>query len=60
MPDVTYSSPKLAAELRKLFGNQVKTIQIKPNPVHATQIDAFIKRIEATHQAAAKSQLVFK
>lgn len=60
MPDVnaTYSSPKLAAEFRKLFGTQTETIQIKP--LYTREVNAFIKRVETAHKATAKSRLVFK
>jgi len=53
-----YSSPKLAAELRKRFGKEVKTIQIKH--LYVREVMDFIKRGEAAHKAAAKSKLVFK
>jgi len=53
-----YSSPKLAAELRKRFGKEMKTIQIKH--LYVREVNAFIKRGEKAHKATAKSQLVFK
>ena len=61
MSEPVYSSPsqKIAAEFRKRFGDeQVETFQVKP--LYVKEVSAFIKRVEAAHQAAAKSRLVFK
>jgi len=59
MPAPVYSSPKLAAALRKCCPKEdVKTIQVKH--LYTREVTAFIRRIEKAHKTAAKSKLVFK
>lgn len=53
-----YSSAKLAAKMRKLFGDKVETIQVKP--LYTQEVNDFIKRVEAAHKATDNSKLVFK
>lgn len=53
----TYSSPKIARELSRKFGNHVKTVKVEMK--FTREIGRFVQRVEAAHQRTASSKLVF-
>ncbi len=54
----TYSSPKIARELGKRFGDQSKTVKVKMK--FTKEIGRFVQNVNAAHRRTAKSKLVFK
>lgn len=54
----TYSSPKIARELKKQFGTSMKSIKVEMK--YTREIGQFIKKVESAQNAAANSKLVFK
>jgi hypothetical protein len=49
----TFASPKMAKEMIKVFGSQVKTVSVEIK--HRQVIGNFVRKIEKAHQMAAKS-----
>ena len=52
-----FSSPKIAKEIKKKFGEQTESISI--NMKYKRNIGRFIRKIERAHKKAEKSTLSF-
>jgi len=57
-PAQRFTSPDIAREMAKLFGDRAKTVPVEIK--FAEQAGAFVRKIENAHRKAAKSKLVFK
>ena len=55
---VTYSSPKIAKELGKQFGNAAQTVKVDMK--YTKEIGHFINKVESAQRKTAGSQLAFK
>lgn len=53
-----FSSPKIAEEIKKKFGDDVKTVSVKMK--YTREIGRFIKKIDKAHQRTAQSTLHFQ
>ncbi|MFW5802472.1 MAG: hypothetical protein ACOCWJ_01020 [Verrucomicrobiota bacterium] len=54
-----YSSPRIAKELTKRFGERVGK-SMKADMRIAKQVNAFVAKVESAEKSAARSKLVFK
>ncbi len=54
----TYSSPKIARELKKQFGNEARTIKVDMK--YAKEIGGFIAKVESAQRKTVGSKLSFK
>ena len=54
-----YSSPKIARELTKHFGDRVGA-SIKADMRIAKQVNAFVAKVESAEKSAERSKLVFR
>ena len=52
-----YTSYKIAAELKREFGAEAKSVKVKLE--HEKVVGEFVKKIEAAHCRAKDSKLVF-
>lgn len=52
-----FSSPNIAKEMEKKFGNKTETVTVKMK--YQKQVGAFVKKIEKAHKNAGKSKLIF-
>jgi len=52
-----FTSPKIAEEIKKKFGNQAETVTVTMK--YRKQVGAFVRKIEKAHKKAGKSKLVF-
>jgi hypothetical protein len=59
IPKLTTSST-LAEALKKEFGEDAHTFTVKRNPRIEKTVNKFVSKIEAAHQNAEHSKLVFK
>ncbi len=58
MPTATeFSSPDVAREMAKLFGNRVKKVKIDMK--YTRPVRSFVGKIEKAHKRAAKGDLTF-
>jgi len=53
----TFTSPKIAKEIARMFGSEVKTFTVEMK--HRRVVGDFVRKIEAAHKRAEKSKLVF-
>ena len=53
----TFSSPDIAKELKKKYGNDTREVKI--TLYHGRAVNKFIQGIEEAHKKAKKSKLVF-
>lgn len=58
VPALRFTSPEIAKEMAKLFGDKAKTVPVEIK--FAQQAGVFVRKIENAHKQAAKSKLVFK
>lgn len=54
----SYTSPKIATELARAFGNSAKTVKVDIK--HQEVVREFVKKIEVAHKQAEASKLVFR
>jgi hypothetical protein len=54
----TYSSPKIARELSKQFGNATKSVSVKMQ--YTQEVGSFIRKVTAAQCKTAGSQQLFK
>jgi len=54
----TYSSPKIARELKRQFGNEARTIKVDMK--YTKEIGGFIAKVESAQRKTAGSKLIFK
>ncbi|GMT40102.1 MAG: hypothetical protein IEMM0001_0837 [bacterium] len=52
-----FTSPKIAEEMKKKFGDQAETVTVTMK--YRRQVGAFVKKIEKAHKKAGKSKLSF-
>ena len=52
-----FASPKIAKEMTKVFGSEVKTVSIKMQ--HKKVVGDFVRKIEKAHKNVANSTIVF-
>ena len=57
MPQRIYSSPAIAKEMMRVYGNQTKVIKVEM--LHKDAIKNYVMKIEEAHQKAAHSKLKF-
>ena len=57
MEQVTFSSPKIAREMKKVYGSNTKVVRIKMR--HEEEVKKYVMKIEEAHNKAAKSKLAF-
>jgi hypothetical protein len=55
---VTYSSPKIAKELSRQFGNAAQTVKVDMK--YTKEIGHFINKVESAQRKTVGSQLAFK
>ena len=55
---ITYSSPKIAKELGRQFGNAAKTVKVDMQ--YTKEIGSFINKVESAQRKTVGSQLAFK
>lgn len=55
MAEISFSSPAIAQELQKKYGDKTEVIKI--NIQHEEDVKNFVMRIEKAHQDAANSTL---
>jgi len=53
-----FTSPKIAQEIKREFGDEVKTISVKMK--YTREIERFINKIDKAHQRTDQSTLRFK
>ncbi len=53
-----FTSPKIASEIARVFGSEAKTFTVKMQ--HRRIVGDFVRKIEAAHKRAKKSNLVFR
>jgi hypothetical protein len=54
----TFTSPKIAKEIARVFGSETKTFSVEMK--HRRVVGDFVRKIEAAHKRAEKSKLVFR
>ena len=54
---IKFYSPKIAREMKKIFGSETKTVSVKM--MHRQAVGIFVRKIEKAHKASAKSSLIF-
>lgn len=54
----TFTSPKIAKEIARVFGSEAKTFTVEMK--HRRVVGDFVRKIEAAHKRAEKSKLVFR
>ena len=54
----TFTSPKIAKEIARVFGHQARTSTVSLK--HERVVGQFLRRIESAHKRAEKSKLVFR
>lgn len=54
----TFTSPKIAKEISRVFGSDIKVFTVPMK--HRRVVGDFVRKIEAAHKRAAKSKLVFR
>ena len=52
-----FSSPNIAKEMKRKFGNQTETVTVTMK--YQKQVGAFVRKIEKAHKNAGKSKLIF-
>lgn len=55
MAEIVFSSPAIAKEIQKRYGNKSKVIKI--NMRHEEEVKDFVMKIEKAHKNAANSKL---
>jgi RNA binding exosome subunit len=55
MAENNFSSPAIAKELQKRYGNKTKVVKISMQ--HEEEVKNFVMKIEEAHKKAAKSKL---
>jgi len=55
MAENNFSSPAIAKELQKRYGNKTKVVKISMR--HEEEVKNFVMKIEEAHKKAAKSKL---
>jgi hypothetical protein len=55
---ITYSSPKIAKELERQFGDVAKTVKVDMK--YTKEIGSFINKVESAQRKTVGSQLAFK
>jgi hypothetical protein len=57
MKHATFSSPAIAKEIKRLYGDQAKMVQVELH--HEEAVRTYVMKIEEAHKKAAKSKLRF-
>ena len=56
--EMTFTSPKIAKEITRVFGVEAKTFTVEMK--HRRVVGDFVRKIESAHKRAEKSKLVFR
>ena len=55
---VTFTSPKIAKEISRVFGSEVESFRVKIQ--HRRIVGEFVRKIENAHKRAKKSKMIFR
>ena len=58
MERVRFTSPAIAKEMERVYGNSAEVIKIKMR--HEKEINGYVKKFEEAHKKTAKSKLSFR
>lgn len=58
MKGPTFSSPTIAKEMKRIYGNRAKMIKVQMR--HEDAVKNYVMKIEEAHKRAAKSKLIFR
>jgi hypothetical protein len=54
----TFSSPAIARELKRVYGDQARTVRVEEKPQR--DIHKLMRQIDIAHKKTAESKLIFK
>ncbi len=57
MEHTTFSSPAIAKEMKRIYGNRTKVVRIDMR--HEEEVKKYVMKIEEAYRKAAESELTF-
>lgn len=57
MEHTIFSSPAIAKEMKRIYGNKTKVVKI--DMCHEEEVKKYVMKIEEAHKKAAESELTF-